>query len=99
MNTPSGASISTMPSTIRSEAAHGIVTQMLVINRVVLQIVEQADQIVRFGNEHAVGREHFHDALHDQIGGCPRYSDADARDKPCRIADRRAGRSDSAIRK
>ena len=49
------------------EAADGIMAQMLVINGVVLQIVEQPDQVVRFRNEHAVGCEHFQDALDDGV--------------------------------
>ena len=49
------------------EAADGIVPQMLVIDGVVLQIIEQADQVMRFRDEHAVGRKHFHDAFDDRV--------------------------------
>ena len=49
------------------EAADRIVAQMLVIDRVVLQVVEQPDQIVRFRDEHAVGRQHLDDALDDRV--------------------------------
>jgi hypothetical protein len=50
-----------------SEAPHGIVAQMLVIDGVILQVVEQSDQIVRFRDEHAIGCEHFHNALYDRM--------------------------------
>src|SRR4029078_7313357 len=49
------------------EAADGVVSQMLVIDRVVLQIIKQADQVMRFRDEHAVGRKHFHNALDDRM--------------------------------
>ena len=40
---------------------------MLVIDRVVLEGVEQPDEIVRFRNEHPVGREQIDDALDDGV--------------------------------
>ena len=47
------------------ETADGIVTQVLVINGVVLQPVEQPNQVVRLGDEHAVGRKHLQNAIDD----------------------------------
>jgi hypothetical protein len=40
---------------------------MLVIDRVVLQRIEEAHEIVRFGNEHAVGSQHFLDGVDDRM--------------------------------
>src|SRR5437868_8363590 len=39
-----------------SKTANGVVPQVLVIDGVVLQVVEQADQVMRFRNEYAVRR-------------------------------------------
>ena len=41
--------------------------QVLVIDRIVLQRVDEADEVVRFGNEHAVGRKHLDDAVDDRV--------------------------------
>ena len=49
------------------EAADRVVAQVLVIDGVVLQRVEQPDQVVRFRDEHAVGREHLEDAFDDRV--------------------------------
>ena len=49
------------------EARERIIAQMLVVDRVVLQLVEQADQIMRFRDELAVGRQQVEDALDDRM--------------------------------
>ena len=40
---------------------------MLLIDGVVLEVVEWPDQMVRFQNKHAVGRQHLADALDDRV--------------------------------
>jgi len=49
------------------DAAHRVVAQVLVIDRVVLQHFEELDEIVRFRDEHAVGRQHLDDAFDDGV--------------------------------
>ena len=49
------------------EACQRIVAQVLVIDGVVLQRVEQADEVMRFGDEHAVGSQHLDDAVDDRV--------------------------------
>ena len=49
------------------EASHRIVAQVLVIDRVVLQRVEQADEVVRFRDERAIWGQHLDDAIDDCV--------------------------------
>ena len=49
------------------EAGQRIVAQVLMVDRVVLQRVEQADEIMRFGDEYAAVLEHLDDAVDDRV--------------------------------
>src|SRR5690606_38091709 len=51
----------------RLQAVQRIIAQMLMIDRVVLQLVEQRDQVVRFRDEHAVWCEQFKNAVDDGV--------------------------------
>src|SRR5450755_434275 len=47
------------------EARRRIITQVLVIDRVVLQGVEEADQVMRLRDKHAIRFQHFDNTIND----------------------------------
>src|SRR5262245_64838732 len=49
------------------EARERVVTQVLVIDRVVLQPFQQADEVVRLGDEHAVRAKEIENGLDDRM--------------------------------
>ena len=49
------------------DARQRVVAQMLVIDGVVLQRVEQADEVMQLGNERAAGLEHIDNAVDDRV--------------------------------
>ena len=49
------------------DAHERVVAQVLVVNRVVLQRLDERHQIVRLGDEHAVGRQHREHAVDDLV--------------------------------
>src|ERR1700733_14402201 len=49
------------------EAANRIITKVFVVDRVVLQIIQQSNKVVRLGDENPIWRQHFQNAADDLV--------------------------------